>query len=90
MIIQSYANFDSTYAGELELAIKALLFDKNFYTYILLKSKERNYQSKAFAILATLDQLIAAKVTPNVENGTVLADTYKVLMTKVRTRCVQD
>ena len=63
----------------------ALLFDKNFYTHTLLKMQEgRRYKNPAFEILATIDQLLKAKLTPNIGNGTITEKAYKTLMAKVQ------
>lgn len=83
MIVESY-NQITGLQGNLDDAVTALLFDKSFYTYVLLKSVERRYQSTAFEMLATIDRLIKARLTPNVKNGTITEKAYKALLDKVQ------
>lgn len=84
LIVTSY-NKITGLAGSIDDAVKALLFDKEFYTHTLLLMKERHYQNPAFEILITLDKLISAKLTTNVTAGTVAEKAYKTLLEKVRT-----
>lgn len=68
----------------LEKAVMALLFDKNFYAYTLLKSKERGYGEKAFETLTIIDQLIKDQANPRIKNGSLSAKAYLALMKKVQ------
>lgn len=70
--------------GSVDEAITALLFDKSFYTNILLLSHERHYKLQAIEMLATIDKLVKAKVTPEVAAGRVTENAYKKLMEKVQ------
>lgn len=83
MLTQQYEKITGT-DGTLEDAVTALLFDKNFYTYTLLKSQERHYKTEAIQILATIDKLVKAKVGEDVKNGKVSTAAYKALMEKVQ------
>lgn len=83
LIVTSY-NKITGLSGSTDDAVKALLFDKEFYTHTLLLMKERRYQNPAFEVMLTLDQLISAKVTTNVVAGTVTENAYKTLLEKVR------
>lgn len=75
--------------GTIDDAITALLFDKNFYTYVLLAQSERTRlkpenKLKAIEMLATIDKLVKAKVSPEVAAGRVTEAAYKTLMKKVQ------
>lgn len=83
MIIDAYSKVTGV-EGTLDDATIALLFDKQFYTFVLLKSKERRYKTAAFEVLATIDKLIKAKLTPNIKTGTITESAYKTLLTKVQ------
>lgn len=83
MIIDAYSKVTGV-EGTLDDATMALLFDKQFYTFILLKSKERRYKTAAFEVLATIDKLIKNKLTSNIKNGTITESAYKTLLAKVQ------
>ncbi len=69
--------------GNIEDAITALLFDKQFYTKILLLSGERGYHTEAIEMLATIDKLVKAKAASNLKAGTIDMNAYNTLMQKV-------
>lgn len=76
-------------AGSVDEAITALLFDKTFYTYVLLAQNERTKMKvenrmKALEMFATVDKLVKAKVSPEVAAGRVTEAAYKKLMEKVQ------
>lgn len=83
MILSSY-NKITGLNGTIEDAVTALLFDKNFYTYVLLNSRERNYKSQAFKMLSTINKLIESPLSEDVSAGRLEMSAYKALMTKVR------
>ena len=68
----------------IEKAVIAFMRDKNFYTYILLKSRERGYGDKAFDTLTIIDQLIKDHANPRVKNGSLSDKAYKTLMKEVQ------
>lgn len=71
--------------GTLEDAITALLFDKNFYTKVLLLTEEKSRGNKEdeLKMLSTIDNLIKSKASASVANGTLTEGAYKVLLNKV-------
>ena len=83
LIVEAY-NKVTGLNGSIDDAITALLFDKEFYTHILLLMKERNYGNQAFKLISVIDEMIFAKLTPNVTAGTITEKAYKVLLEKVR------
>ena len=83
LIIKSYAQVTGL-TGTLDDALMALLFDKSFYTHVLLRMQERRYKNPAFEVLATIDQLIKNKLTPNIQAGTITERAYKILLEKVQ------
>lgn len=83
LILKTY-NTKSGTQGNIDDAVTALLFDKDFYTYMLLRTGEGRFGPKSFKTLATIDQMITQAVTPNVKNGTVTEQAYKTLLTKIQ------
>ena len=69
--------------GSIQDAIAALLFDRQFYTKVLLLSAERGYKSAALSMLSTLEQIVKAKVSQEVMKGTVAQSAYELLMDKI-------
>ena len=69
----------------LDEAINALLFDKIFYTKLLLMTEERTKTNKleAIELLATIDNLIKTKGGSLVQNGTLEKAAYNTLLNKV-------
>lgn len=82
MILKEYNKIVGV-EGDIEDAITALLFDKQFYTKILLLSGERGYHADAIQMLATIDGLVAAKAARNLRAGTIDMNAYNTLMYKV-------
>jgi hypothetical protein len=82
MILKEYNKIVGV-EGNIEDAITALLFDKQFYTKILLLSGERGYQADAIQMLATIDGLVKAKAASNLRAGTIDMNAYSTLMQKV-------
>lgn len=83
MLVSQYEKITGT-QGTLDQAVTALLFDKNFYTYILLLSGERHYKSAAIEMLATIDQIIKGPLGEQLQNGKITDAAYKGLMEKVQ------
>lgn len=69
--------------ADIDSAIQALLFDKKFYTKILLLSGERHYKNDAISLLVTIDKLIKSKAAKEVDKGNLTEKAYNVLMNKV-------
>lgn len=69
----------------LEEAVTALLFDKNFYTKVLLMTEEKTRTDKLEAVkmLATIDNLIKTKSADLLKNGSLTDSAYKTLLKKV-------
>lgn len=83
MIVKTY-NSVTGLDGNIDDAVTALLFDKHFYCKVLLQSAERRYGTKALTMLATIDKIIANKLSPDVTKGSLTEDAYNVLMKRVR------
>lgn len=82
MILQQFRKVAND-KGTLDNAIDALLFDKQFYTKILLLSEERNYKTEALELLSTIDKLAKGSALAELKNGTLSNDAYTTLMNKV-------
>lgn len=82
MILKEYNKIVGV-EGNIEDAITALLFDKQFYTKILLLSGERGYHTDAIEMLATIDGLVKAKAASNLRAGAIDMNAYNTLMYKV-------
>lgn len=83
MLVTQYEKITGT-QGTLEDAVTALLFDKNFYTNILLLSGERHYKTAALEVLATIDKLVKGPIATELQNGKITDAAYKGLMQKVQ------
>lgn len=66
-------------------AVTTLLFDKEFYTKMLLLSSEGKHKfgNKAIDILTTLHTVVKRKVGAHLENGTITTRAYNALLDKV-------
>lgn len=83
LITEAYSKVSGT-DGTVDDALTALLFDKSFYTFVLLQQNERRYKTAAFEMLATIDKLVKAELLPEVDNGRVTKGAYKVLIEKIQ------
>lgn len=83
-ILNTYAKVVGKEAT-IDQAIDALLFDKIFYTKILLMTEEKTKTSKqeAIELLATIDNLIKSKGAEAVQKGTLERAAYNTLLNKV-------
>ena len=72
--------------GTINEAIDALLFDKMFYTKVLLLTEEKTKANKdeAIEILATINQVAKASSQKELNNGNLTAAAYNTLMKKVQ------
>lgn len=66
-------------------AVTTLLFDKEFYTKMLLLSSEGKHKfgNKAIDILTTLHTIVKRKAGSHLENGTITTRAYNALLDKV-------
>ena len=84
MIVRQYEKATGTTCTT-EQAVQALLFDKAFYTRILLASEEgHKYNVEALQVLATINKVVQAKASPLLKNGKLTNDVYNVLMQKIQ------
>lgn len=83
MLLTQYEKITGT-TGDIDAAITALLFDKNFYTNILLLSGERRYKMPAIEMLATVDKLVKAQVSQDLANGKTSDAAYKLVMERIQ------
>lgn len=67
-------------------AMKALLFDKTFYTQLLLNSKNTE---NAIKILSQIDKIINQPALSGLKEGTITQDAYNTLMKKVKENMTQ-
>lgn len=70
-------------------AVTALLFDKDFYCYMLLKFKETGNpktlaNNTALQLMATMDKVVDGPLSVEVTSGTLTANAYKMLMERIR------
>jgi hypothetical protein len=83
LLKQQYEKIVGT-EGTLDEALTALLFDRNFYAYMLMVSGERRYKMESIQVLAKIDQLVKARVSSDLMNGAVQDAAYKKLIEKVQ------
>ena len=83
-ILNTYRKLVGTEAT-LNDAVTALLFDKYFYTKVLLLTEEKTRTDKLEAVkmLATIDNLIKTKSADLLKNGSLADSAYKTLLKKV-------
>lgn len=85
LLIDAYKSATDLDTATLEDATIALLFDKSFYTYVLLRSNETLSDSnKAIKILTTIDKIIKGKISGDVDKGVLTEAAYKVLLNKIQ------
>ena len=82
MILQQY-NKVVGIDGTVQDALTALLFDKQFYTKILLLSSERKYGNEAIQLLTTIDQVVKSSTIQQLDNGELTTNAYRTLINKV-------
>lgn len=85
MVLKVFRDATGDYKAELGDAVKAIMFDKHFYTRVLLVAGENNKMSKeSFAIFAVLDQVIQKEAAIQRANKTLSDDAQKVLLERAR------
>lgn len=68
---------------EIEDAINSLLFDRKFYSQVLMQSESRRDKGAALQLFSTIDQIINNKAKVETQNGTLSDSAYKTLMNRV-------
>ena len=72
--------------ADYDTAMKALLFDKTFYTQLLLNSENTE---NAIKILSQIDKIINQPALSGLKEGTITQDAYNTLMKKVKENMTQ-
>lgn len=70
--------------GTINQAVTALLFDKSFYGYVLMKSSETKFGNKSIELLATIDKIIKGKISGDVAKGKLSQAAFNKLMNKIK------
>ena len=87
LILSEYQKLSGQTDADINKTVTALLFDKSFYTYILLKTNETqktNDSNDAIKILATIDKIVKGQIAIDVEKGTLTHAAYMKLISKIQ------
>jgi hypothetical protein len=87
LILEEYQKISGRQDGTIEDALIALLFDKSFYTYILLKTNESqkiDNKNEAIKILAIIDSIVKGKISGDVDKGTLTQAAYQKLVERIQ------
>lgn len=83
MILDSYTSIvPKSYNATEEDAITALLFDANFYTKMLILSKERRYSNESIELLATLEEELTSNLSRMQSNKLISLQAMNIVMGK--------
>ena len=87
LILEEYKKLTGRQDATIDDAVVALLFDKSFYTYILLKTNETqsiNDANDAIKILAIMDSIVKGKIAGDVDKGTLEQAAYQKLVERIQ------
>ena len=87
LILEEYKKLTGRQDATIDDAVVALLFDKSFYTYILLKTNETqsiNDANDAIKILAIMDSIVKGKIAGDVDKGTLTQAAYQKLVERIQ------
>ena len=87
LILEEYQKISGRQDATLEDALIALLFDKSFYLYILLRTNENqkiNDKNDAIKILAIIDSIVKGKISGDVDKGTLTQAAYRKLVERIQ------
>ena len=87
LLLNEYRKISGNQDANIEDVLIAVLFDKSFYTYVLLKTNETHKidnKNDAIKILSILDTIIKGKTAPDVDKGTLTQAAYEKLITKIQ------
>lgn len=87
LILEEFKKLSGRQDATIEDALVALLFDKSFYTYILLKTNETqsiNDANDAIKILAIMDTIVKGKIAGDVDKGTLTQAAYQKLVERIQ------
>ena len=87
LILEEYKKLTGRQDATIDDALVALLFDKSFYTYILLKTNETqsiNDANDAIKILAIMDSIVKGKIAGDVDKGTLEQAAYQKLVERIQ------
>lgn len=87
LILEEFKKLSGRQDATIDDALVALLFDKSFYTYILLKTNETqsiNDANDAIKILAIMDSIVKGKIAGDVDKGTLTQAAYQKLVERIQ------
>lgn len=87
LILEEFKKLSGRQDTTIDDALVALLFDKSFYTYILLKTNETqsiNDANDAIKILAIMDSIVKGKIAGDVDKGTLTQAAYQKLVERIQ------
>lgn len=87
LILEEFKKLSGRQDATIDDALVALLFDKSFYTYILLKTNETqsiNDANEAIKILAIMDTIVKGKIAGDVDKGTLTQAAYQKLVERIQ------
>lgn len=87
LILEEFKKLSGRQDATIDDALVALLFDKSFYTYILLKTNETqsiNDANEAIKILAIMDTIVKGKIASDVDKGTLTQAAYQKLVERIQ------
>ena len=88
-LLDHYKQLTNNENATIENAVTALLFDKDFYCYMLLKTKEKAkpstlFNNRSLQLLATMDKVVKGIASNENVKGRLSAQAYKLLISKIQ------
>lgn len=88
-LLDHYKQLTNNDKATLDDAVIALLFDKDFYCYMLLKTREKAkpstlFNNRSLQLLATMDKVVKNAASNENVKGRLSIDAYNVLISKIQ------
>lgn len=88
-LLDHYKQLTNNENATIENAVTALLFDKDFYCYMLLKTKEKAkpstlFNNRSLQLLATMDKVVKSIASNENVKGRLSSQAYKLLISKIQ------
>ena len=88
-LLDHYKQLSNNENATIENAVTALLFDKDFYCYMLLKTKEKAkpstlFNNRSLQLLATMDKVVKGIASNENVKGRLSTQAYKLLISKIQ------
>lgn len=88
-LLDHYKQLTNNENANIENAVTALLFDKDFYCYMLLKTKEKAkpstlFNNRSLQLLATMDKVVKGIASNENVKGRLSSQAYKLLISKIQ------